>query len=135
MAAVEHCDVVQTKKPALKNVIAFVVDFVYPPGKIDEQFMKAPFEEVAIRFTAASSIHVVNTPYCPGMNRWIEIRELPLVSRDLAVRMLKLLKEQMPQLVLRKLRIHQRERHAMKCQIPGGKPRVLPLVRHRQHPH
>ena len=35
MAAVEHRDVVQTKKPALKNVIALVIDFVYPPGKVD----------------------------------------------------------------------------------------------------
>src|ERR1700720_2663026 len=69
------------------------------------------------------------------MNRRIQIRELPLVSRNLTVRMLKLFKQQEPQLLLRELRINERERDAMKGQIPGGEPRILPLVRHRQHAH
>src|SRR2546428_10181849 len=135
MAAVEHRDVIEPEKAALENVVAFAVHLVNPPREIDQQFMKTLFEKFAVSFARANSIHVVNTPYCPRMNRWIQIGELPLVSGNLAVRMLKLLKQQEPQLLLRELRIDQRERHAMKRQIPRGEPRILPLIRHRQHAH
>src|SRR5438132_2674956 len=135
VTAVEHRDVVKPEKATLENVVAFAVYLVDPPREIDQQFVKTLFEKLAVSFARANSIHVVNTPNGPGMNRRIQIGELPLVSGNLAVRMLKLFKQQEPQLLLRELRIDQRERHAMKRQIPRGEPRILPLIGHRQHAH
>ena len=135
MAAVEHRYVVKAEKAALENIIAFAVHLVHPPREVDEQFMKALFEKLAVRFTRSSPVHVVNAPYGPGVNWRIQIRKLPLVGGNLTVGVLKLFKEQQPQLLLREFWIDQRERHAMKREIPCSEPRILPLVRHRQHAH
>ena len=49
--------------------------------------------------------------------------------------MLKLLEQQQPQVLFRKVRIDERERHTVKREIPCGEPRVLPLVGQREHAH
>src|SRR6266545_1529177 len=100
MAAIEHRYVVEAEKPSFKNVITFVVHFVDPPGEIDEQLMKALFEKLAVWSAGANPIHVVNTPYCPRVKWRIQIGELPLVGGNLAIRVLKLLEQQEPQLFL-----------------------------------
>src|ERR1700722_15949548 len=69
------------------------------------------------------------------MHRWIEIGKLPLVCRYLTIRMLKLLKEQQPEVFFGELRIHQRQRGALESQVPCGEPGKLPFVRNRHDPH
>ena len=44
-AAIEDGDVVQAKKTAFEQVVAFAVDLVDPPGEIDEQLVKAFLEK------------------------------------------------------------------------------------------
>jgi len=43
VAAVKHADIIQAQKSPFKNIVAVTVFPVYPPGKIDEQFLKNPF--------------------------------------------------------------------------------------------
>ena len=83
----------------------------------------------------ADPIHVVDPPHRPRVDRRVEIAELPLVRGELAARVLELLEQQQPELVLGELRVDQRERHALEREVPRGEPRVLPLVGHRHHPH
>src|SRR5450432_2903889 len=115
MTAVEHRDVVEAEEASLKNIVPFAVYLVHPPGEIDQQLMKALFQKLAIGLARSNTVHVVDAPDGPGMNRRIQIRELPLIGGNLAVRMLKLFKEQQPQLLFRELWIDQRQRHTVKC--------------------
>ena len=48
--------------------------------------------------------------------------------------MLKLFEQEHPKLVHRILRIDQRQGDALKRQVPGGEPRILPFVRERHDP-
>ena len=98
--------------------------------------METALEPIPVTTPAAviaEAIHVVNPPHCPGVNGGIEIAELPLVGGQLAVGVLKLLEEEKPELVLGERGVDQREGHALECQVPGRKPRILPLVGHRHH--
>src|SRR6266498_4710400 len=99
MASIEHRNVVEAEEAALENVVAFIVNLVDPPGKVNQQFMKASFKKLAIGYPRANPIHVVNSPDGPRMNGWIQVRKLPFISRNLTVRMLELFKEQQPQLL------------------------------------
>ena len=83
----------------------------------------------------ADPVHVVDPPDRPGVDRRVEVGELPLVGGDLAVGMLELLEQQDPELLLGVLRIDQGEGDALEGQVPGGEPGVLPLVGHGHHPH
>src|SRR5690242_13513 len=80
-------------------------------------------------------IAVVHAPNCPGVHRRIQIRELPLISRNLSIGVLELLEEHYPEILLRKFRIYQCQRRALEGQIPCCEPWILPLVGHRQNAH
>jgi len=41
--AVKYADIIKPQKPAFKNVVAFNILPVYPPGKIDQQFLENLF--------------------------------------------------------------------------------------------
>ena len=90
--------------------------------------METAFEEEPVGLAALDAVHVVNPPDRPGVNRRIQVGELPLISRDLAVRMLKLLEQEQPELFLGIARIDQGKGHTLKCQVPRREPRILPLV-------
>jgi len=66
------------------------------------------------------------------MDRRIDVTEVPLVGRQLAVGMGVPLAGKQQQLALGELGIDEGQRQAVKGRIPGGEPGVLPLVRHRQ---
>lgn len=66
------------------------------------------------------------------MDRRIDIGEIPLVGRELAVRVHVPLAQQEQELVFGKLRIHRGEGYHVEGGVPRGEPRVFPLVRHRQ---
>ncbi len=68
----------------------------------------------------------------PGMHGRIHVAQLPLVGGNLAVRVHVPLAQQQDELVLRELRIDERERDAVESEIPGRVPGVFPLVGHRE---
>ncbi len=135
LRSVEQRDVVEPEKAALEDVVALAVDLVDPPGEVDQQLVEAALEERAIGLARADAVHVVDTPDRPRMHRRIEVGELPLVRRDLPVRVLELLEQHEPELLLREIRVDQRNGDGVKGEVPGREPGVFPLVRHRQHAH
>ncbi|NBW88663.1 MAG: hypothetical protein EBR51_01905, partial [Gammaproteobacteria bacterium] len=135
LRAVEQGDVVQPQKPAFEHVVAAAVDLVHPPGEVDQKFVEATLEEGAIRRTRTDTVHVVHAPDRPRVHGRVQIREFPLVSRNLSVRVLELLEQHEPQLFLGEIRIDDRDRDGVEREVPGREPRVLPFVRHRQHAH
>ena len=64
------------------------------------------------------------------MHRRIDVAEVPLISRDLAGRVLISPGEQEVQLLLGKIDVDGGERDRVKGKVPSGKPWVFPLVRH-----
>ena len=135
-AAVEHADVVQTEKAALKNVPALLVLAVDPPGEIQQQLVKHAFEkfQVArvfrIRFAALLAVHLEHPPRRPRVHRRIHVAERPFVGGQLAVRVHVPFARQQDELTLGELGVNHRQRNAMERQIPRGIPRILPFVRH-----
>src|SRR5262249_22697053 len=125
----------EAEEAAFKDVAAFAVDLVDPPGEVDEQFVETALEELAIAAARALLLHAVDAPDSPGVYRRIQVRKLPPVCGDLSIGMLELLEQQDPELVLGVARIDGGERDAMKRQVPRSEPRVLPLVRHRHDAH
>ena len=83
VAAVQHGDVVQPEEAALEDVVAFAVDLVDPPGEVDQQLVEAASPGSRGRpCRARIAIHVVDPPDGPGVDRRIEVGELPLVGRE-----------------------------------------------------
>ena len=136
LAAVEHADVVQAEKAALKNVPALRVLAVDPPGEIQQQLVKDAFEKcqvagiVGIFLAALFAVHLEHAPRRPGVDRRVHVAERPFVGGQLAVRMHVPFAREQHELVLGKLGVHQRQRDAVKRQVPRGIPRIFPFVGH-----
>ena len=69
------------------------------------------------------------------MHRRIQIGKLPFIGRNLAVGMLKLFKEQHPQILFSEFWIDKSKSCAMKGEIPRCEPGILPFVGHGENPH
>src|SRR5262249_12299857 len=82
---------------------------------------------------AKALFDLVHAPGRPGVDRWVDVAEGPLVGRQLAVRVHIPLAQEQDELLLGEIWVHQRERNRVEAQIPGGIPRELPLVRHGDH--
>ena len=95
--------------------------------------MKGALQKTAVPPPGVSFFDLVNPPHCPRVNRRIHIGEVPFVSGKLPVGMHVPFAQQQKKLFLGKVRIDQRQRDAMKREIPGRVPRVFPLVRHGNH--
>ena len=133
-AAVEDPDVVEPEEAALENVAAERVLAVHPPGEIEHELVKHALEELEIAVAAVElAVDLEHAPGGPGVHRRVHVAERPLVGRDLAVRMHVPLARQEHQLMLGEGRVDHGEGDAVKRQIPGGVPGVLPLVGHGQH--
>ena len=88
---------------------------------------------VFVRFAAMFAIHLEDTPRRPRVHGRIHVAERPLVSGQLAVRVHEPFAREQVELTLGELGINERNRDAMKRQIPRGEPRVFPFVRHRNN--
>ena len=125
--AVDRADVVQAEESALEHVAAARVLPVDPPGEVDQQLVEQPAEEVHV----AALIDREHLERGPRLHRRVDVAEVPFVGRERPVRVLEPFPAQQDELVLGEGRIQVRERHAVKAQVPGGEPGVLPLVGHR----
>ncbi len=119
-AAVEHADIVQAEEAALEDVPARHVLAVDPPGEVQQQLVKDALQENQVGLAAALAIDLVNAPRRPGVHRRIDVAEVPLVGRHLAVGVHVPFAQQQHQLLLGELRIDQREGQAMERRVPGS---------------
>src|SRR5262249_58245311 len=112
LTGVDHGNVVETEKPAFKDIVALTIDLVHPPGKIKQQFVEAAFEKQAVRLAGANTVHVIHPPHGPGLHGRVEIGKLPFVGWNLATGMLELLEHEEPELLFGELRIDYGESHS-----------------------
>ena len=131
-AAVEHADIVEAEKAALEDVAALGVLAVHPPGEVQHQLVEHALQEgeVAARRRARRGRSRTRASR-PGMHRRVDVAEFPFVGRQLTVRVHVPFARQQHELLLGEVRIDQRQGDAVKREVPGGVPRILPLVRHR----
>ena len=80
--AVEHADIVQAEEAAFEYVQSLRVFSVHPPGEIQQQLVKDPFQEIQITGAAIPlSVVLEHAHRRPGMYRRIDVTERPLVGR------------------------------------------------------
>ena len=127
--AVDRADVVEPEEAAAEDVVAVGVLAVEPPGEVDQQLLEDPLEELAV----AAAVDVEDAQRRHHVHRRVDVVEVPLVGRQRAVRVQEPLAEQDEELVLREGRIEVRPGDRVEAEVPGGEPRVLPRVRHREH--
>src|SRR5205823_6919447 len=130
LGTIEHADVVEAEESTGKKIISFGVFPVHPPGKVEHQFLKCAFEKREVSLAAWSG-HFVNAPHCPGMNRWIDVAKRKLIGRNLAVRVHVPFAQEKIELLFGEMRIDLREWDHVEREVPRRKPRILPLVWHR----
>ena len=130
-AAVEHADVVQPEETALEDVVALAVLAVHPPREVQEQLVEDALQEGAVRRPAEPPIDLEDAPRRPGMDRRVDVGEVPLVGRQLPVWVHEPLARQQHELVLREVGVDEGERDRVEREVPGGEPWVLPRIGHR----
>ncbi len=94
--------------------------------------MEDALEERAVALARLRLFDLVDAQRRPGVHGRVHVGEVPLVRRDLAVRMHVPLAQHEHELVLGELRVHERQDDAVEREIPGRVPRELPRVGHRQ---
>ena len=101
--------------------------------KFSRSFWKTRSRNRAVGDAPDPLLDLVDAPRRPGVHRRVHVAERPLVGGDLPVRVHVPLAEEEHELVLGEVGIHQRQRDRVEGEVPRGVPRVLPLVRHRDH--
>ena len=131
-AAIEHPDVVEAQESSAEDVVAVRILAVHPPREVHEQLVEHALEERVIA-RAARPRELVHAPGSPRVRRRVDVVERELVRRDLTVRMHVPFAQQQDELLFRELWVEPRERHHLKGDVPRRIPRILPLIRHRDH--
>ena len=130
-AAVEDADVVEPEKAALEGVAAGAVLAVHPPGEVQDQLLERALEPLDVALPALRLLEAVGEDRGPGVDRRVHVAEVPLVRRDLPVRVQVAVLQHQVELPLAEVLVDEREREHVERQVPGRVPRVLPLVGHR----
>src|ERR1700730_24983 len=87
LRTVEHTDVIEAQKAALKYVHAIRVLAIYPPREIQQEFMKYTLEEAPVGAPAYAFFNLVDAPRRPGMHRRVDVAKRPFIGGQLPVRM------------------------------------------------
>ena len=74
------------------------------------------------------AIDLKHAPGGPSVNRWVDVAEGPLVGGKLPVRLHIPLTGEEDQLLFGELHIHERQRDAVKSQVPRGIAGILPIL-------
>ena len=83
-AAVEDADIVQAEEAALEGVAAVGVLAVHPPGEIQQQLVEDLLQEVAVGAALDLAGDLVDAAGGVGVDRRVDVAEIPLVGRELA---------------------------------------------------
>src|SRR5215471_14137194 len=122
-ATIEDANVVQPKKATLKDILAFDVLSIDPPGEVEHEFVEYALQKIAVASTAISLLlNLIHLQCRPGMYRWINVTKSPLICRYLAVGMHIPLAEHEKKLVFSKSRVEVGKGYAMKREVPCGIP-------------
>src|SRR5206468_4133903 len=128
-AAGEYADVVEAQEAALEDIAALGVLAVDPPGEVEEQLVEDALEELTVGLPVAALLDLVDPPGCPGVDGRVAVAEGPRVGRQLAVGVHVPFAQEEDELALGERRIDHGERDAVKGEVPGREPGILPLVR------
>ena len=79
-ATVEDADVVQSQETTLKDIVSLAVLAVHPPGKVEQEFVEHPLQEVTVSLPSSALLDFVHAPCSPGMNGRVYITECPLIG-------------------------------------------------------
>ena len=129
---VEHADIVEAEEAALEDVQTLWILSVHPPGEVQQQLVEDTFQEIEVARAAILIAVVLEYPHRrPGVHRRVDVAERPFVGRQFAVRIHQPDPAEQLELPLGELGVDQRQRDAMKGEVPGREPGIFPLVRHR----
>ena len=128
VGAVDRADVVEPEEAALEQVVALGVLPVDPPGEVDQELVEDAAQEVQV----AAAVDGEHLQRRPRLHRRVDVGEVPLIGGQRPVRVLEPFPAQQDQLVFGERRVKVGQGHTMERQVPGGEPRVFPLVRHGQ---
>src|SRR5689334_19769840 len=67
--AVKNPDIIQAEKTTLEDVFTVPVFAVYPPGKVQQQFLENTLQKFGIGVARNIAGNFIDTPCCPGMYR------------------------------------------------------------------
>ena len=131
-APVEDADVVQAQEAAGEHVAPGGILPVHPPVEVQHQALERALQEPEVR-PAQRPLVLVQPERGPGVHRGIHVAEVPLVGGNLPVGVEIETAQHQEELLLGEIEIHRRQGDRVEGQVPGRIPRVLPLVRHRDH--
>src|SRR5262245_12388848 len=126
-AAVKDADVVQPQESSLEKITTGRIFAVYPPGEVEQQLPEGILEKLAVIATVELFVDTVREQSRPGVDRRIDIAEVPFVGRNLAARMQVELVQHQVKLLFGEIRVDHVQREGVKGQVPGCVPRILPL--------
>src|SRR5215467_8832851 len=124
LVAVEHRDVVESEKPALKQVATAGVFAIDPPRERQQLFLQDTRQKIQITARVRTlqplllALDLEDTPGSPRLQRRIHIVEVPLVGRQFSVRVHVPRLPQTNQLTLGILSVDERERDRVKRRVP-----------------
>ena len=121
------------RKPPWKTLLPSTSLRLTHHVKFSSSLWKHALQERRVRLAGLARVDLVHPPRCPRVNRWVDVPEGPLIGRELAVGVHVPLAGHQPQLPLGELGVDHGQRNAVKRQVPGGVPRVLPGIGHRDH--
>ena len=131
--AVEYADVVEAEEAPFERVLAGPVLAVDPPGEVEQQLLEAGLKPADIALAVAEFVEAVGEDRRPGVYGRIDVAEIPLVRRDLAVRVQVAFAQHETELLLAEIGIDEGQGQHVEGKVPGRVPRVFPLVGHRDH--
>ena len=80
LGAVEEADVVEAKEASLKNVFAFDVLAVDPPGEVEEELLEDALQEVEILSAVELALDLEDAKGRPSVDGRVDIAEVPFVA-------------------------------------------------------
>src|SRR5215831_4829029 len=83
--AIEDTDIVQAEETPFKCVFARPILAVQPPCEIQQQFLKTSLKPYDVPLASLRSFQTIGENGGPRMDWWVDIAEIPLIGRNLAV--------------------------------------------------
>jgi hypothetical protein len=130
---VEDPDVVEAEEAPLEDVLAEAVLAVHPPGEVPEELAEGVLQKSDVALPAPGLLQPVEEERGPGVHGRVHVAEVPFVGGDLAGGVQVRLVQHEVELLLGEVHVDRREGDRVESEVPGGVPRVLPLVGHGNH--